>query len=166
MSLMETYQVLGNLGEFIGSIAILITLIYLAAQIRQAGRSTTFAAVQANRMERLAWFRSNRDSPYLPGIFTKVDAGDPLEEEENYRLQSHIAALWGFIYSQWIQQELGLTGRFATKDTGMVGMAISTPGAKDWWDNNADLIYPDEFCGYIEATMPTLDDARIDKYAR
>ena len=33
-------------------------------------------------------------------------------------------------------------------------------------NNNADLISPDEFCGTIAATMPTLDDVRIDKYAR
>lgn len=45
----EFAQLLGNYGEFIGSIAIVITLIYLAIQIRQTGRSATFAAVQANR---------------------------------------------------------------------------------------------------------------------
>jgi hypothetical protein len=35
MSFMETAQLLGNLGEFIGSIVIVATLIYLAMQIRQ-----------------------------------------------------------------------------------------------------------------------------------
>lgn len=47
-------QLLGSYGEFIGSVAILVTLIYLAIQTRQAGRSTIFAAVQANRAERMA----------------------------------------------------------------------------------------------------------------
>jgi hypothetical protein len=66
--------------------------------------------------------------------------------DSDYRFleENHVAD--GNVSGAWIQQELGLTGRFTTKDIGMVGMAISTPGAKDWWDNNADLIYPDEFC--------------------
>ena len=47
-------QLLGSYGEFIGSTAVLATLIYLARQIRQTCRSTTFAAVQAYRAERMA----------------------------------------------------------------------------------------------------------------
>ena len=51
MDLMTTAQLLGNFGEFIGSVAIFVTLIYLAIQIRQSARSATQAAVQANRAE-------------------------------------------------------------------------------------------------------------------
>ena len=36
MQLIELSQILGNLGEFIGSIAVLVTLIYLAVQVRQS----------------------------------------------------------------------------------------------------------------------------------
>ena len=36
MSLIELSELLGNLGEFAGSIAVLATLIYLAVQVRQS----------------------------------------------------------------------------------------------------------------------------------
>ncbi len=36
---------LANLGEFIGGVAVLVTLIYLAAQIRQNTRSVEAAAL-------------------------------------------------------------------------------------------------------------------------
>ncbi len=58
MTLLEISQVLGNLGEFVGAIAVVATLLYLAIQVRDAGRSATFAAVQANRAARGAWFGS------------------------------------------------------------------------------------------------------------
>ncbi len=45
MTLMEISQVLGNVGEFVGSIAVVATLLYLAIQVREAGRSSKFAAV-------------------------------------------------------------------------------------------------------------------------
>ena len=36
MDFVELSTVLGNLGEFIGSVAVLATLIYLAVQVRQS----------------------------------------------------------------------------------------------------------------------------------
>ena len=40
MSYMETAQLLGNLGEFLGAIAVVATLIYLGIQVRQNTRSS------------------------------------------------------------------------------------------------------------------------------
>ncbi len=39
MSTLEFSQLLGNYGEFIGAIAIVVTLIYLAMQLRQNTRA-------------------------------------------------------------------------------------------------------------------------------
>jgi len=155
-------QLLGSYGEFVGSIAILVTLIYLAIQTRQAGRSTIFAAVQANRAERMAWFQSNRDSPYMPKIFMKLEIGEQLDAEETYRLRSHNSALWGSIYSQWLQLELGLAGRFTTKDVGMINLALTTPGAIEWWEGAGDAVYPDAFCEYVNKRLAEIEARHVD----
>jgi hypothetical protein len=45
MDLVTTAQLLGNFGEFFGAIAVVVTLIYLAGQLRQntsALRSSTY----------------------------------------------------------------------------------------------------------------------------
>jgi len=47
MSFMDTAQLLGNLGEFIGSIVIVATLIYLAIQVRQNTRATRLESSRA-----------------------------------------------------------------------------------------------------------------------
>ncbi len=147
-------QLLGNYGEFIGSIAVLATLIYLALQIRQTGRSNTFAAIQAYRTERMAWFQGNRDSPHIPRIIAKVEAGQPLDAEEEYRLRMHNAALWGSIFSQWLQDKLALTGRYATKESSMISVGIHSPGALEWWQRYGVSVYPDEFCDYVVKRLP------------
>jgi len=95
MTPMEISQVMGNVGEFVGAIAVVATLLYLAIQVREAGRSSKFAAVQANRGMRIAWFSSLRDSSHLPAILTKVLAGEALETEDEIRLTYHYAADWG-----------------------------------------------------------------------
>ena len=40
MSLMETSQLLGNLGEFVGALAVVATLAYLAVQVRHSREAT------------------------------------------------------------------------------------------------------------------------------
>jgi hypothetical protein len=36
MDLQSTAQLLGNIGEFVGSIMVVVTLVYLALQVRQS----------------------------------------------------------------------------------------------------------------------------------
>ena len=99
MTLMEISQVLGNVGEFVGAIAVVATLLYLAVQVRDAGRSSKFAAVQANRATRISWLSSLRDSSHLPAIQAKVVAGETLEAEDELRLAHHHSAYWALFYS-------------------------------------------------------------------
>jgi hypothetical protein len=51
MDIQGTTQVLGNLGEFVGAIAVVVTLIYLAAQVRQSRESmdANTSALEENR---------------------------------------------------------------------------------------------------------------------
>jgi hypothetical protein len=83
--------------------------------------------------------------------------------EEEYRLRSHNSALWGSIYSQWLQHELALTGRYATKDAAMISLAVNSPGAIEWWDRAGASVYPDEFCAYVVKRLPEVADTLPDK---
>ena len=67
---------LGNLGEFIGSIAVLASLIYLALQVRQAAKWQRHGAA-LNRATALTspFFESSE----LPAILAKIMAVDGLQ---------------------------------------------------------------------------------------
>ncbi len=85
MSIIE----LGALGEFLGSIGVIATLIYLAIQIRQnthsmdEGRKLALAQTFQSRTEmRLQGSHLMADSDYLPEIDVKLrDAGYPADTE-------------------------------------------------------------------------------------
>jgi hypothetical protein len=113
MEPMEVIQVLGNLGEFLGALAVFATLLYLAIQVREGEKTAKFAAFEANRSRRLGHFTSVRDSPYIVPILLKARSGEDLNPEEQERLNSHHAVTWGLLYSEWVQRELGLMGEFA-----------------------------------------------------
>jgi hypothetical protein len=157
MTLMEFSQVLGNVGEFAGAIAVVATLLYLAIQVREAGRSSKFAAVQASRETRIAWFSSLRDYPNLPAIQSKILAGEALEAEDELRLLYHFASYWGLLYSEWVQRELGVTGEFATSDEMNMKIVLSSSHAMGVWRSIGEGLYPARFVEYVNKAAPARD---------
>jgi len=98
----------------------------------------------------------------MPKIFMKLESDEQLDAEERYRLTNHNSALWGTIYSQWLQLELGLAGRFTTRDIGMVNIALTPPGAIDWWERSGQAICPETCCTYINKRLTEIKNGRVD----
>ena len=79
MTAMESAEFLGNIGEFVGAIGVIVTLIYLAIQVRHSKRSTdanTRALEEARALaisqtyenrtiSLLDYFRDSRDSAFI-----------------------------------------------------------------------------------------------------
>jgi hypothetical protein len=154
---METVELLGNLGEFLASIGVVATLIYLAIQIRESRKTATFAAVQANRSERIANFIGQRDSPYITPILVKSEAGEALTAEESSRLFAHHGATWALLYAEWVQRELGLMGEFAIRDEVPLSIVFGSASARQWWTVGGRHIYPPQYVEAIEAAMAEFD---------
>jgi hypothetical protein len=78
-----TIEQLGSLGELIGAIAVLATLVYLSVQIRQAKDMFTIET-RRNRGDRLVQFFGNEvKSPYLGPILQKM------QDQHGYGLEQH-----------------------------------------------------------------------------
>jgi hypothetical protein len=150
VSFIEATEVLGNLGNFLGSIAVLATLVYLSVQMRQANRNSQLAAMQANRAERRAWFLANRDSPYLPAIEVKLRNVESLDPEESRRYQAHLACDFALFYSERVNRDVGIAGEYAVSDEVYLFNFTTSPPHRDWWKRNGRLVYPPRFCDYMD----------------
>ncbi len=114
MDLMSTAQLLGNFGEFVGAIAVVVTLIYLAAQIRQNTRSLDesrrVALVQTHGI-RAEFTRDNArliaGSESFAAIVAKVvDAGWPSRTNSINSLAPAELQRWrAFIHMQFASLE-------------------------------------------------------------
>ena len=100
------WDAIGAVGELLGALAVFATLLYLSIQVKEAARSAKFAAVQANRSERMNWFGLMRDSPYIVPIIEKANRDEPLSAEETRRLAGHLSANWALCYAEWVQAEM------------------------------------------------------------
>ena len=61
MTLMETSQLLGNMGEFVGAIAVVATLLYLAIQLRNSTIQARASAYQTTGIALGQYFLSLDD---------------------------------------------------------------------------------------------------------
>jgi hypothetical protein len=128
-------QDLANLGEFIGGIAVIVSLVYLAIQIRQntqSLRAATFQTVADSISELVAPFATDSD---LGRIFVAgLQADGSLSEDEER--QFHFMLLGGLrrfenAYMQWRSGVLS-DEQFEGFRNGMVRI-IRSPGGQRWW---------------------------------
>ena len=80
MSLMDIAQLLGNLGEFIGAIVIVATLIYLAMQVRQNTNALHAQSRQSLLSAGQAELFAMMENPDIPLNMAKTTSLTPEEQ--------------------------------------------------------------------------------------
>ncbi len=146
-----TIQELGSIGEFVSSIAVLVTLIYLVIQIRHNRNATVASTLQMTRIQFQNIAIANRDSAIAP-IIIKADKGEPLTEEEEYRLSNHVNLQWNLLFSEYVQEQIGYTEGWTPSDKiALQRIFYRYDGrAAAWWESTGKEIYPAEFVDYVE----------------
>ena len=149
-----TLQDLGNIGEFVAAIATLITLIYLAAQIRQntrAVRSSAFQQVVDSFSEISLAIGLNRE---VSEIFDRARVGlSALDSVERRRHWSVLLSLFRRAESVFFQSEQG-TLPFESWEgiRELLRSALQSQGARQFWDENS-FAFNDRFKTFVESEL-------------
>ncbi len=144
------WNAFGAIAEAVGAAAVLITLVYLAQQVRHARREQQVAAIRAMRSDRRQFFEGIRDSPHIAAILCKADDGEPLSPEEARRLLAHDAANWGLIYGEWVQAQLALPGEYRISLEVNIKMLGRAPNSREWFDRFGKRLFPEAFISEVE----------------
>jgi hypothetical protein len=101
-------EALGNIGDFIGGIGVVITLLYLAFQVRQNSRSVKAAAAQGVLGSLAQTLNSIGSSPQASRVFA-LGQLDPskLTDEEVYQFIHLILGYFRIIEQAFYQNRLG-----------------------------------------------------------
>ena len=131
-----TIQDLGALGEFFGSIAVLVTLVYLTLQIR---RSNALALAESLR------FSNHAATPAVVSIAQDTDLArlfgqglrdrSSLNPDEQVRFDMVLGNLIGGLSSSIVDQmTLGFYGSDAAPNQRVqIQQFLSSPGGAAWW---------------------------------
>lgn len=143
------WTAIGAIGEILGALAVVLTLLYLSKQIRQSSQAVQIAALRDTTAQWNHWSELLATSPDLAGI---VSAGN-----RSYKNLSEADALR---YGAFVQMFFDNAESYLTlvsehgvdKDietiTAIVERRICINGFAEWWDQNtAD--YNADFVSWI-----------------
>jgi hypothetical protein len=151
MTLMETAQLLGNFGEFAGAIAVVVTLIYLALQIRQNTTSVQ-AATELDLMaawNELSYFRAQ--SPELSDIYHRGRSGfESLQDNEVSRFEHLCYSQFNIYQAIFHQHQRGILADVIWEEhDNNLGVALRSPGVRQWLDKTS-MAYSQPFRTHVD----------------
>jgi hypothetical protein len=143
---------LGNIGDFVGGIAVIITLLYLAAQIRRnthAARAATHQQWVTMTAQVNMALSESRD---FARVF-RAGSQDPkqLEPDERTQFNTYLLQMFNAFESLFFQAQQGSVDRvFLQSKMPTMRAMLAPPGVRSWWDRFAKQYYDQRFRDYVE----------------
>ena len=141
---------LGNIGDLIGGVGVIATLIYLATQIRQNTSSHRTASIQQIISTSVSISVGASAGP-IPAIFVKCEKHDRLTEEE---FAQFLMLVWALLTNHWqifhlyqkgmIEKEV--LDNFMSRLQGTMNMSV----ARAMWRSRIKHGFPTDFQEYIQ----------------
>ncbi len=152
------WEAIGAIGEAIGAIAVIATLIYLAIQIRQNTES-----VRANSYQ--SWMSANLQiGTAMSNQYQSNVVGAAIFDSRNLKSESEAVA-FGMLYISVFQTAQSIDYLYKSgsldenlwraemsRTAGLLGM----PGVRQWWDGGGKTQLTPEFAKFIESYEPDI----------
>ena len=131
---------LGNIGEFVGAFAVVLSLIYLAVQIRQNTemlRASTHHGMTAAGTELNKLLAGNDAVAHI--FFTGLHDARNLSPEERFRLDLLMRSTFAFYEDTYLQMRKNVLDTEAWESRrGRLGQFVNQPGAQWWWNRHSE----------------------------
>jgi hypothetical protein len=151
---------LGNIGEFIGGLAVIASLIYLAVQIRQNTKSVRLQVEQAIKRDTFDLRRSAIENPEIADLYTKaISDFDSLSPGERIRVNLVCASVFEHLQHLYLLRNQGLV-HWDSQEKSLRGYLALEPFRR-WWSSGREVLRP-EFVEYVERDiLPTAADTPV-----
>ena len=137
-------QLLGNYGEFVGAIAVVLTLGYLAYQIRQNTRQIRGEAILSINEAAAHTLRAVRDDPELLSLCIRANADwNSVGARGQARVHLYNSEQMGYCesaYNLWTQGALD-EATYLSRENVIISV-LTNPGAEHWWNDWKHIFTP------------------------
>jgi hypothetical protein len=147
-----TIQEMGALGEMIGGIAVVISLIYVGLQVRQNSNSVR-AASQIALRQLSTEITSQLAAPDMARIYIQgLKDLSPLPAEDRARFHSLMLSLFGVYEAYYFQVYFGIIPQELqpTRNHALALFHLQKPGVRQWWDGGGRDQFSDKFVEKLE----------------
>ena len=151
-------ELLGNYGEFVGAIAVVLTLLYLAVQISHSSRVGRATVQQSIFDSHADAFQMLIVNPELLELAQDFMEGKEIQSSDKGRLQNLIMYMLDSHQNYFVQNQLGLLDDNSLNANWpkLLAWVGNAPG-QEWFDRNKHH-FRDDFIAYVEDRLA--NDAR------
>lgn len=154
-----TIQDLGALGEIIGAVAVIITLIYLAVQLRQSNRAT-HRLMYSNAAEKVSDFWANLASNIeLFELYTRMLTDpDGLSRQESERAYLVLDAFLSLMESYYLHNRQYGETLSQERWERILERIFASPGGRQYWARRR-FAFQREFADYLDGIVESAASA-------
>jgi len=148
-----TLQELGGLGEFIAAIAVVISLAYLAVQVRRNTGAVRSATEQGQVDAHTRYLGFLVQDPELTRLLQRGASGEPLDKDESLRLDFLFHMVFSQIQAGYFHYREGTVSsdQWLTL-TRVADRWLLSAAAQAWWARDKDILR-DDFVQYIDTMV-------------
>jgi len=144
-----SWDAVGAIGEVVGAIAVVITLLYLAVQTRQNTRAVQHATTRGVMEDANAWRFRIVEDPEIAELFRSgLRDPDSLSPNDRYRFRMFLDAL----VFHW--QHAVMAGE--SIPAANITRTLGRPGGQWYWSRAKDVLTP-EFIAHVEELLGQTD---------
>jgi len=150
----ELAQILGNWGEFIGSIGILITLAYLVVEVRTTRSSINGSTQQSISDTSAHLFSVIAENEGLAEVFVKANREESLTDVDRVRFSSWWMSVLRHaenMHYQWQQSHLSEVLFFAAMKRIARGLETNKHASRIWINNKHD--FDESFAAWLDSQI-------------
>ena len=156
------WEAIGAIGEVVGAVGVVVTLVYLASQIRAQNRESRLAAVADLTTQWNGFLASFVEYPYFAEVWAKgIRDFSSLSASETVQFSSHCGRFMRLVSCFRDQHEQSRLDDRAWEGLRRTLDDVSRyPGFKAWWPTRSDW-YSNDFTAFVEPYIATTDLPRM-----
>lgn len=151
---MLEWEAISAVAEIVGAAAVVVSLIYLAVQIRQSGRIGRLAAHQSLSDSISAAMEPFYSDTEMSRIWhLAATAPDELSPEERERFGIALYLIFGKFYNAYLLADIDpvLSGRYLE----LMDRFLVRPGVQSWWERQRTHFDP-EYAALVQSRLEAL----------
>ena len=134
------WEAIGAVGEIIGAVAVVISLIYLATQVRSSSRATRASVYMGLHDSEAHFISLLLSEPAIRELHDKIGASKPGLSTTDRPSASLLLTMMFNKYEQFffLSREGMFSSDFEGSMTRIIGNRLRAPDIKAWWDDSQD----------------------------
>lgn len=156
------WEAIGAVGEIAGALGVVVTLVYLARQIRTQNRESRLAAATEWTTQWNGFLGSLAENPRLAELWLKgLQDFSSLNDAEAVQFSSQLGRF--FRAAEGLRDQFG-QDRLAPETWRGIGRTLEDvaryPGVKAWWPTRSHW-YTDDFVAYVKPMIESTERQRL-----